>query len=139
MPRRVKHPFLVSRAREGGPAASRFDPGGAGVELWGRLRHDPIETAGRPGLRRALSPTFPAGEMVFFIPWRVVAEESGAAHFGFGGAMLLDLLGPMVRLPAALSISTLVIFRSGATMELGRSERTSHGVDAANTPDRKPR
>jgi hypothetical protein len=24
--------------------------------------------------------------MVFFIPWRVVAEESGAAHF--------DLLGP---------------------------------------------
>src|SRR5271168_1849281 len=32
-------------------------------------------------LRRALSPTFPAGEMVFFIPWRGVAEESGAAHF----------------------------------------------------------
>ena len=31
-------------------------------------------------LRRAFSPTFPAGEMVFFIPWRVVAEESGAAH-----------------------------------------------------------
>ena len=50
------------------------------------------------GLRRALSPTFPAGEMVFFIPWRVVAEESGAAHFGFGGAMLLDLLGPALRL-----------------------------------------
>jgi hypothetical protein len=22
--------------------------------------------------------------MVFFIPWRVVAEESGAAHFGLG-------------------------------------------------------
>jgi hypothetical protein len=42
-------------------------------------------------LRRALSPTFRAGAMVFFIPWRVVAEESGAAHFGFGGAMLLDL------------------------------------------------
>jgi len=31
-------------------------------------------------LRRALSPTFRAGAMVFFIPWRVVAEESGAAH-----------------------------------------------------------
>jgi hypothetical protein len=31
--------------------------------------------------------------MVFFIPWRVVAEESGAAHFGLGGAMLLDPLG----------------------------------------------
>jgi hypothetical protein len=34
--------------------------------------------------------------MVFFIPWRVVAEESGAAHFGFGGAMLLDLPGPVL-------------------------------------------
>jgi hypothetical protein len=41
--------------------------------------------------------------MVLFIPWRVVAEESGAAHFGFGGAMLPDLLGPMVRPPAAPS------------------------------------
>ena len=76
--------------------------------------------------------------MVFFIPWRVVAEESGAAQFGFGGAMLLDPLGPMVRPPTS-PISALVIFRFGATMELGRSERTSHGVDAANTPDRKPR
>ena len=47
--------------------------------------------------------------------------------------MLLDLLGPMVRPPAAPSISILVIFRFGATMELGRSERTSHGVDAANS------
>ena len=37
-----------------------------------------------------LSPTFPAGGMVLFIPWRVVAEESGAAHLGFRGAMLLD-------------------------------------------------
>jgi len=27
----------------------------------------------RVTLRRALSPTFPAGELVFFIPWRVVA------------------------------------------------------------------
>jgi hypothetical protein len=43
--------------------------------------------------------------MVFFIPWRVVAEESGAAHFGLGGALLLDPLGPLVRPPAAPSIS----------------------------------
>jgi len=50
--------------------------------------------------------------MVFFIPWRVVAEESGAAHFGFGGAMLLDPLGPMVRPPAAPSISILVLHRA---------------------------
>ena len=33
--------------------------------------------------------------MVFFIPCRVVAEESGAAQYGLGGAMLLDPLGPM--------------------------------------------
>ena len=26
-------------------------------------------------LRRVLSPTFPAGELAFFIPWRVVAEN----------------------------------------------------------------
>jgi hypothetical protein len=87
--------------------------------------------------------------MVFFIPWRVVAEESGAAHLGFGGAMLLDLLGPALRLLTDSPISTLVIFRFGATMELGRSERPtmrpllrplwSYGVDAANTPDRKLR
>jgi hypothetical protein len=55
--------------------------------------------------------------------------------------MLLDLPGPALR----LLTSTLVIFRFGATMELGRSERTtmrppwSYGVDGANTPDRKRR
>ena len=60
--------------------------------------------------------------------------------------MLLDLLGPALRLAGgAVADFPLVIFRFGATMELGRSERTtmrplwSYGVDAANTPDRKPR
>ena len=70
--------------------------------------------------------------MVFFIRWRVVAEESGAAHFGFGGAMLLDLLGPRSDrwshdgevAGGAVANSTLVIFRFGATMELGRSRRS---------------
>ena len=32
--------------------------------------------------------------LVLFIPWRVGAEESAAAKYGFGGAMLLDRLGP---------------------------------------------
>jgi hypothetical protein len=54
-------------------------------------------------------------------------------------AMLLDLLGPPGLAGGAVADFVLVIFRFGATMELGRSERTSHGVDAANTPDRKPR
>jgi hypothetical protein len=86
--------------------------------------------------------------MLLFIPWRVVAEESGAAH--------LDLLGPPGWCSGcwphdgevaggAVADSTLVIFRFGATMELGRSERTtmrplwSYRVDGADTPDRKPR
>ena len=50
--------------------------------------------------------------MVFFIPWRVVAEESGAAHFGFGGAMLLDPLGPMVR-PRFVAVDFHFSFPSG--------------------------
>ena len=67
--------------------------------------------------------------------------------------MLLDLPGPRSGCwphdgevaGGAVANSTLVIFRFGATMELGRSERTtmrplwSYGVDGANTPDRKPR
>ena len=64
---------------------------------------------------------------------------------------LLDLLGPAQRVLAADgevaggADSVLVLFRFGATLELGRSERTTmrplwrYGVDAANTPDRKPR
>jgi len=65
------------------------------------------------------------------------------------GSLLLDLLGPPGLAGGAVADFVLVIFRFGATMELGRSERTtmrpllrplwSYGVDAANTPDRKPR
>jgi hypothetical protein len=47
--------------------------------------------------------------MVFFIPWRVVAEESGAAHFGFGGAMLLDLPGPALRLLTQIAKSAALV------------------------------
>src|ERR1035437_5075449 len=38
-------------------------------------------------LRRALSPDFSAGALALFIPWRVGAEESGAAKEAFGGAL----------------------------------------------------
>jgi len=83
--------------------------------------------------------------MVFFIPWRVVAEESGAAHYGFGGAMLLDLPRPALRRLTDVADFHFSDIAVRATMELGRSERTtmrplwSYGVDGANTPDRKPR
>jgi len=39
--------FVRFLAREGGPLGQRFRSGGAGAELSGRQRHDPIETAGR--------------------------------------------------------------------------------------------
>jgi hypothetical protein len=43
----------------------------AAVEVRGRRRRPPGSNAAlRGGLRRALSPTFPAGELAFFIPWR---------------------------------------------------------------------
>jgi hypothetical protein len=35
-------------------------------------------------LWHVFSAAFHAGGMVLFIRWRVVAEESGAANFGFG-------------------------------------------------------
>ena len=47
----------------------------AAVELRGRRRRPPACSLSDINRRRALSPTFPAGEMVFFIPWRVVAEN----------------------------------------------------------------
>jgi hypothetical protein len=43
-------------------------------------------------LRRALSPTFPGGELVFFIPWRGVAENPARR------ILLLDPPGPALRL-----------------------------------------
>jgi hypothetical protein len=45
------------------------------------------------GLRRALSPTFPAGEMVFFIPWRVVAEECPLCPIG---ALMMQCSNPLL-------------------------------------------
>jgi hypothetical protein len=102
------------RSEAAAAAADRTIPNQP-TELPGRLRHQPIAKSA------AL-----AGGMVLFIPWRVVAEESGAAHFGFGGAMLPDLLGPMVRPPAAPSISILVFHRA-----LPDLQRMKHKPDQA--------
>ena len=76
---RVNH--LRSRFLARGRAAlgERFRSGGAGSELSGRQRHDPIETAGRGGLRRLLALDFQAGAAVLFIHWRVAAERRGGA------------------------------------------------------------
>jgi hypothetical protein len=53
-----------------------------------------------------------AGALVVFIPWRGAAGGSGAANFGFGVALLLDL----VRLPAPATPFT----------SRGRSTITTH-------------
>jgi hypothetical protein len=58
---RVNPLCAFSRAREGGPLGQRFRSGGAGAELSGRQRHDPIETAGRGDLWRVCALAFQAG------------------------------------------------------------------------------
>ena len=60
-------------------------------------------------------PTFPAGAMVFFISWRVVAETLGAAHLDLLGAPggAADAGRTMVMSPAAPDCFS-VIFRFGA-------------------------
>ena len=61
VPCRVNPLYAFSRAREGGPLGQRFRSGGAGSELSGRQRHDPIETAGRGDLWRVCALAFQAG------------------------------------------------------------------------------
>jgi hypothetical protein len=69
--------------------------------------------------------------MVFFIPWRVVAEESGAAHFGLGGAMLLDLPGPALRLltdVADFHFSDIPVRGDDGARAIGANERPTPGA-----------
>ena len=49
--------------------------GGAGGELPGHRDRRPRDRSAGGCLRRALSPTFPSGGMVLFIPWRVAPAE----------------------------------------------------------------
>ena len=77
--------------------------------------------------------------MVFFIPLRVVA--------GNPARRISTCLGRLGGAAAADDVADLflVIFRFGATLALGRSERPtlrplwSYRVDGADRPDRKPR
>ena len=59
--------------------ADRSDRGGAD-ELPGHRQGAASKAQRHRARHRALSPTFPAGAMVFFIPSRGGAEGSGAAH-----------------------------------------------------------
>jgi hypothetical protein len=70
-------------------------------------------------LRRALAPTFPAGALVFFIPWRVVAENPARRISTCRLTRTRRLVGAaavgrtMVMSPAAPDFF-VVIFRVGA-------------------------
>jgi hypothetical protein len=54
------------------------------ADLRGSLATRAVAPKQHRGLRRAFSPAFRAGSLYPFIPWRVGAEESGAAKYGFG-------------------------------------------------------
>ena len=129
--------------------------GGAGGELPGHRDRRPRDRSAVrvAGLRRALSPTFSG--------WRdgVLYPLAGGSRRIRRGACWLrrrDAARPAraagrcwphdgAVAGGAVADSFLVIFRFGATMALGRSERTtmrplwSYGVDGADSPDRKPR
>src|SRR5674476_538452 len=85
-----RSPILSPLAREGADGQAVVCPllRGSSPTRW-------VAPKQHRGLRRAFSPAFFG--LVLFIPWRVGAEESGAAKFwfiGFAGAMLLDRIGP---------------------------------------------
>ena len=93
----------------------------------------------RAGLRRALSPTFPAGELVFFIPWRVVAENPArrisTCSGRLGGAAAAGRT--MVMSPAAPD-SFSVIFRFGAD-DGARAIGATDDAAAVELPGRRRR
>ena len=69
----LRTPF--PRAREGGPSASGFDLA-APAPAMGTLRREPIETAGRGGLRRVCALAFQAGAIVLLIRGRAGAKAA---------------------------------------------------------------
>ena len=94
-------PIPFSRYSGFGPTrdlADRSDRGGAD-ELPGHRQAAASKAQRHRALHRALSPTFPAGAMVFFIPSRGGAEDSGAAQRIKGNKAIADQ-------PPLLNLST---------------------------------
>ena len=89
------------------------------------------------GQRRALAPTFPAGALVFFIPWRVVAENPARRISTCRLTRTRRLVGAaavgrtMVMSPAAPDFF-VVIFRVGA--DAGARAIGATADAAANEP-----
>ena len=84
-------------------------------QLPGHRQRSQIPQHRQWALRRPFSPTFPAGDRLVFIPWRVVAAKSGAAPSASAARCCSTGAGRGVR------FSGIVGRGYGATMELGRS------------------
>ena len=92
----VNHPFRVLVRARGRPLGQRFRSGGAGSELSGRHRHDPIETGCMCGLVHALCALPRAHEAApnlaralgpggcRFLFWNSVGGSAGAASEQWG-------------------------------------------------------
>src|SRR5450830_1226935 len=115
--------FFVVIFRVGADAGARAigaTADAAANEPRGPRRRHPGSKAVLTGvLRRALAPTFPAGALVFFIPWRVVAENPARRISTCRLTRTRRLVGAaavgrtMVMSPAAPDFF-VVIFRVGA-------------------------
>jgi hypothetical protein len=85
-------------------------------------------------LWRVFSPALHAGGMVLLIRWRVVAEESGGATFGFGagaglwGQLRHDLIATAGRGTALITLVVITRARLGAAMPIGRYRRCYRGL-----------
>src|SRR5450759_1699279 len=118
---------MVSAARCGSTRSGRLD-----LDL---MISGPRVTLFSSPYSRARSQAFFG--LVLLIPWRVGAEQAGAAKDGFGGAMRLDPLGPPglrsndFRAPRYPLFLTLLarevagVFRAGSLDPLARGCRTS--------------
>src|SRR5213080_911834 len=107
-------------------------------QLRGQLRHDPIAPAGQGGSGVLSLRHF---GLVLFIPWRVGAEESGAAKNGFGAAT--GALTSFVTLARARAFSKFSVPArccstgsgrlGGAAAAGGGRDALSYGVSFATT------
>jgi hypothetical protein len=87
-------------------SSARYGVGATALTLR-RLELAGLYAACFPCARAISNITWASGAMVFFIPWRVVAEESGAAQF-FGSFLDRDGQGRGSYMSASAPIATAI-------------------------------